>query len=79
VSPFLGHDFLLVYFFLFLRFVVQFQIYPIILLITVSVTHMRETGEVIPSGWHPGKMVLTPEPYPVGQTWEKRKLEMGFD
>lgn len=32
--------------------------------------HVRETGEVTPSGWQPGKMTLKPGPNLVGKVWE---------
>ena len=32
--------------------------------------HVRETGEVTPSGWQPGKKTLTPGPDLVGKVWE---------
>lgn len=32
--------------------------------------HVRETGEVTPSGWQPGKTTLTPGPDLVGKVWE---------
>jgi len=32
--------------------------------------HVRETGEVTPSGWEPGKTALTPGPALVGKVWE---------
>lgn len=32
--------------------------------------HVRETGEVTPSGWKPGKKTLTPGPDLVGKVWE---------
>ena len=40
--------------------------------------HVRETGEVAPSGWQPGKLTLTPEPNLVGKVWEVWKPEMAF-
>jgi peroxiredoxin (alkyl hydroperoxide reductase subunit C) len=32
--------------------------------------HVRETGEVTPSGWEPGGITLTPGPDLVGKVWE---------
>jgi peroxiredoxin (alkyl hydroperoxide reductase subunit C) len=32
--------------------------------------HVRETGEVTPSGWQPGEVTLTPGPDLVGKVWE---------
>jgi peroxiredoxin (alkyl hydroperoxide reductase subunit C) len=32
--------------------------------------HVRETGEVTPSGWEPGQPTLTPGPALVGKVWE---------
>ncbi len=32
--------------------------------------HVRETGEVTPSGWEPGDVTLTPGPDLVGRVWE---------
>ena len=32
--------------------------------------HVRETGEVTPSGWEPGETTLTPGPDLVGRVWE---------
>jgi alkyl hydroperoxide reductase subunit AhpC len=32
--------------------------------------HVRETGEVTPSGWQPGDPTLTPGPGLVGKVWE---------
>lgn len=32
--------------------------------------HVRETGEVTPSGWEPGQTTLTPGPDLVGRVWE---------
>lgn len=32
--------------------------------------HVRETGEVTPSGWQPGEVTLTPGPDLVGRVWE---------
>jgi peroxiredoxin (alkyl hydroperoxide reductase subunit C) len=35
--------------------------------------HVRETGEVTPSGWQPGQVTLTPGPALVGKVWEAWK------
>lgn len=32
--------------------------------------HVRATGEVTPSGWHPGGVTLKPGPELVGKVWE---------
>jgi alkyl hydroperoxide reductase subunit AhpC len=32
--------------------------------------HVRETGEVTPSGWQPGEVTLSPGPALVGKVWE---------
>jgi peroxiredoxin (alkyl hydroperoxide reductase subunit C) len=32
--------------------------------------HVRETGEVTPSGWQTGKVTLKPGPSLVGKVWE---------
>lgn len=32
--------------------------------------HVRKTGEVTPSGWHPGQVTLKPGPDLVGKVWE---------
>jgi alkyl hydroperoxide reductase subunit AhpC len=32
--------------------------------------HVRETGEVMPAGWEPGKPTLKPGPDLVGRVWE---------
>ena len=37
--------------------------------------HVRETGEVTPSGWQPGKPTLKPSPDLVGRVWEQWKVE----
>lgn len=37
--------------------------------------HHRETGEVMPSGWQPGKMTLKPSPGLVGKVCEVWKPE----
>jgi len=33
--------------------------------------HVRETGEVMPSGWQPGEKTLKPRPDLVGQVWKE--------
>jgi len=40
--------------------------------------HTRETGEVMPSGWQPGKPTLKPGPDLVGHVWEVWKPDMAF-
>jgi peroxiredoxin (alkyl hydroperoxide reductase subunit C) len=35
--------------------------------------HVRDTGEVTPSGWQPGETTLTPGPALVGRVWEQWK------
>lgn len=40
--------------------------------------HVRETGEVTPSGWTPGKATLKPGPDLAGKVWEVWKPEMAF-
>jgi peroxiredoxin (alkyl hydroperoxide reductase subunit C) len=35
--------------------------------------HVRETGEVTPSGWQPGEATLTPGPDLVGKVWKAWK------
>jgi alkyl hydroperoxide reductase subunit AhpC len=40
--------------------------------------HVRKTGEVMPSGWQPGRTTLTPGPELVGKVWTKWKPEMAF-
>ena len=40
--------------------------------------HVRETGEVMPSGWQPGKATLTPGPELVGKVWTKWKTDLAF-
>ncbi|MBC2695264.1 MAG: redoxin domain-containing protein [Desulfobacteraceae bacterium] len=37
--------------------------------------HVRETGEVIPSGWQPGKPTLKPGPELAGKVWKVWKPE----
>ncbi len=36
-------------------------------------------GKATPSGWKPGKAVLTPGPDLVGKVWEEWKVQMAFD
>jgi peroxiredoxin (alkyl hydroperoxide reductase subunit C) len=40
--------------------------------------HVRETGEVTPSGWQPGRVSLKPGPNLVGKVWEVWEPEMAF-
>jgi peroxiredoxin (alkyl hydroperoxide reductase subunit C) len=40
--------------------------------------HVRATGEVMPSGWQPGKVTLKPGPDLVGKVWKVWKPEMAF-
>ena len=40
--------------------------------------HVRATGEVMPSGWQPGRATLKPGPALVGKVWEVWKPEMAF-
>jgi peroxiredoxin (alkyl hydroperoxide reductase subunit C) len=40
--------------------------------------HVRETGEVTPSGWTPGKTTLKPGPDLVGKVCEVWKPELEF-
>jgi len=40
--------------------------------------HNRETGEVMPSGWQPGKKTLKPSPALVGKVCEVWKPEESF-
>ena len=40
--------------------------------------HVRETGEVTPSGWQPGKPTLKPGPSLAGKVWEVWKPDMAF-
>ena len=37
--------------------------------------HSRETGEVMPAGWQPGKPTLKPGPDLVGKVWKVWKVE----
>jgi peroxiredoxin (alkyl hydroperoxide reductase subunit C) len=41
--------------------------------------HVRATGDVMPSGWQPGKVTLKPGPDLVGKVWQEWKPEMAFD
>lgn len=41
--------------------------------------HVRESGEVTPSGWLPGKPTLKPGPDLVGKVWQVWKPEMAFN
>lgn len=38
--------------------------------------HVRKTGEVMPSGWQPGKATLKPGPALVGKVWQTWKPSM---
>jgi len=40
--------------------------------------HVKETGEVTPSGWRPGRVTLKPGPALVGKVWETWKPDMAF-
>lgn len=40
--------------------------------------HTRETGEVMPSGWQPGKPTLKPGPALAGKVWKEWKPESAF-
>jgi alkyl hydroperoxide reductase subunit AhpC len=40
--------------------------------------HVRATGEVMPSGWQPGKPTLKPAISLVGHVWEQWKVENAF-
>jgi peroxiredoxin (alkyl hydroperoxide reductase subunit C) len=40
--------------------------------------HVRATGEVMPSGWQPGKPTLKPGPKLVGKVWTVWKPEDAF-
>ncbi len=40
--------------------------------------HNRDTGEVTPSGWQPGRPALKPGPDLVGKVWISWKPEMAF-
>jgi alkyl hydroperoxide reductase subunit AhpC len=41
--------------------------------------HVQKTGEVMPSGWQPGKPTLTPGPQLVGKVWEVWKPELAYN
>jgi len=36
--------------------------------------HAKETGEVVPAGWEPGKLTLKPGPELAGKVWKQWKL-----
>jgi len=40
--------------------------------------HVRDTGEVTPSGWQPGKPTLKPSPDLAGKVWQVWKTDMAF-
>jgi alkyl hydroperoxide reductase subunit AhpC len=40
--------------------------------------HVRATGEVMPSGWQPGKPTLKPGPALVGKVWQQWKPDQAF-
>ena len=40
--------------------------------------HVRETGEVTPSGWLPGRPALKPGPALVGKVWKDWSPEKAF-
>lgn len=40
--------------------------------------HVRETGEVTPSGWQPGSPTLKPGPALVGKVWQEWKPEVVY-
>lgn len=40
--------------------------------------HVRNTGEVTPSGWQPGKPALKPGPNLAGKVWKVWKPDMAF-
>ncbi len=40
--------------------------------------HVRETGEVTPSGWQPGSPTLKPGPALVGKVWQEWKPEAAY-
>ena len=40
--------------------------------------HVRELGEVTPSGWQPGSPTLKPGPALVGKVWQEWKPEYAF-
>jgi len=41
--------------------------------------YVRQTGEVTPSGWEPGKPTLKPGPTLVGNVWQEWKPELAFN
>ncbi len=40
--------------------------------------HVRDTGEVTPSGWQPGRLTLKPSPDLAGKVWRVWKTDMAF-
>lgn len=40
--------------------------------------HAAKSGEVIPSGWQPGRPTLKPGPGLVGKVWQQWKVESAF-
>ncbi|MBN2027325.1 MAG: redoxin domain-containing protein [Actinobacteria bacterium] len=40
--------------------------------------HVAKTGEVMPSGWQPGKPTLTPGPELAGKVWKVWKVDSAF-
>ena len=40
--------------------------------------HVMATGEVTPSGWHPGLPTLTPGPALVGKVWKEWQPDKAF-
>jgi peroxiredoxin (alkyl hydroperoxide reductase subunit C) len=40
--------------------------------------HVRETNEVMPCGWIPGKPTLKPGPELAGKVWKEWKTELAF-
>ena len=40
--------------------------------------HVRDTGEVTPSGWQPGRPTLKPSPDLAGKVWRVWKTDMAF-
>jgi alkyl hydroperoxide reductase subunit AhpC len=40
--------------------------------------HTAKTGEVMPSGWQPGKATLKPSPNLAGKVWKEWKPEQAF-
>lgn len=41
--------------------------------------HHQKTGEVMPSGWQPGKPTLKPGPALTGHVWEEWSVDNAFD